>query len=108
MAELVARRPWDGRIRHLRDAEYFAWRFRDPLHDYRFLYWDDGGLRGYPVLQRYVSDRADHGCVNIADVAAACWCSGWVSPPDQHWKLGGRDLLNIRDWDLRMLYSMVA
>ncbi len=71
MAALVARLPWDGRIRHVRDANYFAWRFRNPLHDYRFLFWDDGGLRGYLVLQRYLSDRADQGCVNIADWEAS-------------------------------------
>jgi hypothetical protein len=71
MAALVARLPWDGRIRHVRDADYLAWRFGNPLHDYRFLFWDDGGLQGYLVLQRYVSDRADRGCVNIVDWEAS-------------------------------------
>ncbi len=67
MAELIARLPWDGRIRHIRDARYFAWRFRNPLHVYRFLFWDDGGLQGYLVLQRYQSLWADPQQVNIAD-----------------------------------------
>jgi hypothetical protein len=71
MAQLVARLPWDGRIRHVRDADYFRWRFRNPLNEYRFLFSDEGGLRGYLVLQRYLSDRFDKGCVNIADWEAA-------------------------------------
>lgn len=164
MADLVARLPWDGRIRHVRDADYFEWRFRNPLHDYRFLFWDDGGLRGYLVLQRYLSDRLDQGCVNIADWEASdeavqtalletalhygrfsriqTWtvslrepvrallrdhgfeaaepagvrarssgllvCRLGNTPAKEPWALGSRDLLNIADWDLRMLYSMVA
>jgi len=71
MAALVARLPWDGRIRHVRSREYFEWRFRNPMHDYRFLYFvDDGGLRGYLVLQRSLSDRVDRARVNIADEEA--------------------------------------
>jgi hypothetical protein len=53
MAQLVARLGHDGRIRHVRDAEYFAWRFRNPLHEYRFLYAGGTALDGYLVLQRY-------------------------------------------------------
>ena len=72
MAALIERLPWDGRIRHVRDVSYLTWRFRNPLHEYRFVYWDDGrGLRGYLVLQRYLSKRADTGCVNIVDWEAA-------------------------------------
>jgi len=67
MADLVARLPWDGRIRHVRDRRYFSWRFRNPLHDYRFLFWNEGGLQGYLVLQRYLSRWADIERVNIAD-----------------------------------------
>jgi GNAT superfamily N-acetyltransferase len=161
MADLVARLPWDGRIRHLRDVEYLAWRFRNPLQEYRFLFWDDGALRGYLVLQRYATDRADQDCVSIVDWEAAderiradllraalrwgrfarvhAWTVG-VSEPvrallrehrfaaeepggvrvrrtgllvhrlgnarsAEPWTLGSRDLLNIADWDLRMLYS---
>jgi hypothetical protein len=71
MAALVARLPWDGRIRHVRDRDYVAWRYRNPLHEYRFLFWDEGGLQGYLVLQRYLSTIADRGCVNIVDWEAA-------------------------------------
>lgn len=163
MADLVARLPWGGGIRHVRDADYLAWRFRNPLHEYRFLFWDDGGLQGYLVLQRYLSECADQGCVNIADWEAAdehirsglleaaltwghfarlhAWtvglsdaiharlrdhgfvraeaavrtqsggplvCRLGEAEPDTPWKLGGRDLLHIADWDLRMLYSMAG
>lgn len=30
MAGLIERLPWDGRIRHVRDEEFFQWRYRDP------------------------------------------------------------------------------
>ena len=164
MAELVAGLPWDGRLRHLRTSDYFAWRFRNPLHEYRFLFWENGGLRGYLVLQRYLSDRLDQGCVNIVDWEASdeeiqtglleaalrwgrfpriqTWTVGTREPvwtllrhhgfeapepsgaqtlgngllvhrlddllSNERWMLGGRDLLNIADWDLRMLYSMAG
>lgn len=79
MAELIARTPWDGRIRHVRDARHFAWRFRNPLHEYRFVYWDEGSaLQGYLVLQRYLAERADRLRVNIVDWEAV----------DQHVRAG--------------------
>jgi GNAT superfamily N-acetyltransferase len=163
MAALIARLPWDGRIRHVRDAEYLAWRFRNPLHEYRFVFWDEDGLRGYLVLQRYRSERADQTCVNIVDWEAAgeriraallqaalerggfervdVWTVGLKDATTavlqlhgfasaqadsiraqsrllvrrlgegraaDEWKLGGRNLLDITDWDLRMLYSMAG
>jgi GNAT superfamily N-acetyltransferase len=52
MSELVARLPRDGRIRHVRDDTFFAWRFANPMYDYRFLYIGRERLRGYLVLQR--------------------------------------------------------
>jgi GNAT superfamily N-acetyltransferase len=61
MAQLVARLPRDGRIRHVRDEAFFAWRFRNPLRDYRFVYSGRERLRGYIVLQRsrgFNGDRA--------------------------------------------------
>jgi hypothetical protein len=67
MADLVARLPWDGRLRHVRDAAYFAWRFRNPLSHYRFLYAGDAALKGYLVLHRFEFGRLDHGWVCIAD-----------------------------------------
>ena len=52
MAELVARLETDGRIRHVQDEPYFAWRFQNPRSRYRFLFWDDDArLEGYLVLQ---------------------------------------------------------
>ena len=71
MADLVAGLSWDGRMRHVRNAEYFAWRFRNPLHEYRFLFWDDDGLRGYLVMQRYLSEYVDNWLVNIVDWEAS-------------------------------------
>jgi hypothetical protein len=52
MSQLVARLPKDGRIRHVRDETFFAWRFRNPLCNYRFLYLGRERLRGYLVLQQ--------------------------------------------------------
>lgn len=72
MAALVRRLPWDGRMRHVRDERYFAWRFRNPLHEYGFLYRDDGGeLQGYLVLQRAAAARPSPMHLNIADWEAA-------------------------------------
>jgi GNAT superfamily N-acetyltransferase len=160
MAELIGRLPWDGRIRHVRDAGYLAWRFRNPLREYRFLFWDEGGLQGYLVL----SDHPDRQSVNIADWEAAderiragllqaalgwgrfarlhAWTVGASAATlmllrdhgfaagqsagvrarssgllvyrlgdtrsGERWTLGGRDMLRIADWDLRILYSMIA
>lgn len=50
MADLVERVGSDGRIRHVRDREYLAWRFVDPLGAYRFLYCGQSKLEGYLVL----------------------------------------------------------
>ncbi len=69
MAELIARLPWDGRIRMVRDDRYLSWRFRNPLHEYRFVFWDEDRLEGYLVLQRNRT-RSPGSLVNIADVEA--------------------------------------
>jgi GNAT superfamily N-acetyltransferase len=50
MASLVTRLGSDGRIRHVRDETYFAWRYRNPLCRYRFLFWREADLEGYLVL----------------------------------------------------------
>lgn len=71
MAELVARLSYDGRFRHVRDVRYFAWRYRSPLHEYRFIYAEsERGLEGYAVLGRGVSDLANLRRINIADCEA--------------------------------------
>ena len=55
MADLVARLPYDGRIRQVRDETYLEWRYRNPIRQYRFFYYERGGkVEGYLVLARYV------------------------------------------------------
>jgi len=165
MADLVARLPWDGRIRHVRDAAYFGWRFRNPLRQYRFLFWveTDGALRAYLVLHHRLGESTGLQRVNLVDwegtddqvraglLEAALrwgriprletWTAGLqesarahlralgferASPQTQGrwghhllvrrlgngattpWGFGNRDLLNMEDWDLRMLYSMAG
>ncbi len=68
MAKLIDVLPFDGRLRHVRDARYLAWRFDNPLHEYRFLYvYSEAKLVGYLVLERGVSDYANARRINIAD-----------------------------------------
>jgi hypothetical protein len=68
MADLVRRIGHDGRLRHVRDEVYLAWRFRNPQHAYRFLFWDGDGLEGYLVLQAY--RFGSRRVVNIVDCEA--------------------------------------
>ena len=68
MESLVNRLPTDGRLRHVRDQTYFAWRFRNPMRSYRFLFAGGDRLEGYLVLQRAL-DRDDR--VSIVDWEAA-------------------------------------
>lgn len=92
MTELVERGVNDGRIRHVRDQHYFTWRFNNPLAAYRFLFWEDGGLEGYLVLQRKL--YKDRVRVNVVD---------WEATSPQVWadllraaiRLGGFDTLTI-------------
>jgi GNAT superfamily N-acetyltransferase len=65
MADLVAQQAYDGRIRHVRNARYLAWRFQNPLHEYRFLLAGEDRLDGYLVLQVY--RLFPHRGVNIVD-----------------------------------------
>ena len=160
--ELVERIGHDGRIRYTRDHAYLEWRFRNPLSDYRFLYWQEARLEGYLVLSRRRSDRGSYDRVYIADFEATstrirsallgaainlgrfpelvtwtCTLSAdevrlleshrfapvdaddtahgcpsvMVRPlrdgmPASAWVLGDRKLLEARDWDVRLLYSM--
>jgi GNAT superfamily N-acetyltransferase len=54
MAELIARLPYDGRIRHVRGTRYLTWRYKNPIREHRFLYHErDGKLDGYLVLARW-------------------------------------------------------
>jgi GNAT superfamily N-acetyltransferase len=65
MADLVQRLGHDGRVRHVRDARYLAWRFVNPLHEYRFLLAGEDRLEGYLVLQAY--RLVGRGRVNVVD-----------------------------------------
>ena len=65
MAELVERIGSDGRICHVRDQQYFSWRFQNPRSQYRFLFWEDARLEGYLVLCRLI--QADRPAVSIVD-----------------------------------------
>lgn len=54
MAELIARLPYDGRIRHVRGTRYLTWRYKNPIRTHRFFYHErDGQLDGYLVLARW-------------------------------------------------------
>lgn len=67
MAGLIHRMGSDGRIRHTRGEDFFAWRFQNPLNLYRFLFCEDGGLEGYLVLQ------APTGASNSAVIHIVDW-----------------------------------
>lgn len=66
MAELIERIGTDGRIRHVRDQEYFSWRFNNPLSRYRFLFWEGSRLEGYLILQSRFNKNALR-VINIVD-----------------------------------------
>jgi hypothetical protein len=160
--DLVERIGHDGRIRYTRDRAYLEWRFRNPLSDYRFLYWQEARVEGYLVLSRRRSDLGSFDRVYIADFEATsprigCALLGaaidlgrfpelvtWTSTltadevrvlehhgfapvdaddtahgcpsvmvrplgdgvPASAWVIGDRKLLDARDWDVRVLYSM--
>lgn len=53
LAELAARLPHDGRIRHIRDQAFFEWRYANPAREYRFLLSQcSGRVDGYMALAR--------------------------------------------------------
>lgn len=60
MARLAERSLERRSIRHVRDEAFFAWRFRNPRAAYRFLFWEDGSLRGYVVLAAELAYAADY------------------------------------------------
>ena len=53
MALLVSRMNRGGQIKHVRDKEFYSWRYRNPSSVYRFLYLEKGGgdLQGFVVVQ---------------------------------------------------------
>ena len=70
IVRLVAALPYDGRIRHVRTAEYLRWRFANPLADSRFVTARDrdGQLCGYAALR--ANPAWGHVTVTIADLEA--------------------------------------
>jgi GNAT superfamily N-acetyltransferase len=70
MAELHDRIDSGERLHHVRDPQFFAWRFRNPLSTYRFLFWEESKLEGYLVLQTR-ADQSDNGWVTIVDWEAS-------------------------------------
>lgn len=157
MAKVAKHLPHDGRIRHLRDAEYFAWRYRNPLIEYRFLLHGESRLVGYLALagQRYRPDCevviADWEATSVEcaqemlatalrwgkfrdiQIWAATLSPEWkrllsvagfknieqpVSashprrdlfvgrvPGVDEWSINDRDVRDLSNWDLRMLFS---
>ncbi len=160
MSEVIERVGFDGRIRHVRNHRYFAWRFGNPLCRYRFLFWGDTRPEGYLVLQAQLYKKRKS--LSIVDWeatnakvrggllrAATFWAEGYIMEtwsgtlPDEtkhllenngfktanevnnlaplhpsliikslssatrgnESDLGGRDLFDIKNWDLRMLYA---
>lgn len=71
MSELVERLGHDGRIRHRRDREYFAWRLRNPLVSYRFVYCGGDRLEGYLVLCGAHALAGDAPRVKLVDLEAS-------------------------------------
>ena len=70
MSELVTRLGHDGRMRHFRDQEFFDWRFRNPLGQYRFLYSGNSRLEGYLVLKCAHPASVESNRVKITDLEA--------------------------------------
>lgn len=66
MADLVERIGSDGRIRHVRDQRFFAWRYKNPLSLYRFFFYKDAKLEGFLVLQTSAF-AVDSNWVDIVD-----------------------------------------
>ncbi|HEY3276457.1 MAG TPA: hypothetical protein VGJ94_07535 [Syntrophorhabdaceae bacterium] len=56
MAALVRTSKNEGRIRQVRDEEFYAWRFDNPFSVFRFLFCEKGGFQGFIVLQQSVRD----------------------------------------------------
>jgi hypothetical protein len=103
MAELVERLGHDGRIRHVRDPQYFGWRFLNPRARYRFLYADSARLEGYLILAAQpgrpewgvrlvdweaVNDRVRRALLAVAlrwgrFPSISTWTSG-ISPDTRH------------------------
>ena len=69
MADLVGHLGTEPRLRGRRDERFLAWRYRNPLVEYRFVYAGDDRLDGYLVLASHRSAASD-GPVHIVDLEA--------------------------------------
>lgn len=68
MADFIARLPFDGRIRHVRDAAFYRWRYQSPIRQYRFFYYERGGqLDGYLALGSSVEFLPPRSPFNVVD-----------------------------------------
>jgi GNAT superfamily N-acetyltransferase len=67
MSALVERLGTDGRIRHVRDREYFEWRLRNPLRRYGYLYADGPEGSGYLILQEPAPESAEAKVLHVVD-----------------------------------------
>lgn len=92
MSELVERLGATNRIRHVRDPAYYRWRYRNPLCDYRFVYWREARLEGFVVLQL----RRDG---NGADIRVVDWEASRAQILDEIFRrivaVGGFDVLSM-------------
>ena len=159
MAALIRRLGHDGRIRHVRDRDFFGWRFDNPLCRYRFIYGGRDELRGYLVLRERLHRQESNlsvvdweasdehtefllldAAIGLADRDPEIW-SASISPKrrrrlvaygfapvavrssdggydpgvlvraiqddqgDEGFLLLRQRLLDIANWDLRMIYS---
>ncbi len=163
MAALVDRLDYDGRLRHVRDATFLDWRFRNPFNEYRFLYagtplvgflvlkWSGGTGRPNPrvhivdleAVDERVSAALLEATVHLGNFAELVTWRATQSPSvtgaldrlgfepvdrerathgwpcvlvravddtrlDEDWALHGTRLLDLANWDMRMLYTMAG
>lgn len=164
MASLAGKNGPNGKIRHVKDRQYYEWRFQNPLSRFGFLYWDEGGeLQGYLVIQtprlrktRFINivdwevarpEIYDELINNAVDRWHSNLVTTWTSTlapsqmsllrslgfeywdethgvkkyepgllikavgsdaPAEEWSIGGTKLLDMSNWDLRMLFSDFA
>jgi GNAT superfamily N-acetyltransferase len=68
MAALIQRLGYDGRIRHVRDAEFLAWRYQNPWREYGFLYLERADrLEGFLALGRFHEYRPPMNPFHVVD-----------------------------------------
>lgn len=71
MAKLISRIGHDGRLRHVRDAQWLEWRLRNPLADYRFLYaGSNHSLEGYAIFRSRGDHHSRDNPVHLVDLEA--------------------------------------